>query len=489
MLNSSFIVHHSSFTMLHIPIIRKGELYRSLDVATVPHHRTREPFVEISQANSGLIRRDLRDQQTARAKLTSQSTAELVEICAQAAGHFSHDSLPLGDVSQTAEDYVSQVSATTGMPYVLARNNMDKIRGVLAGVGNVLDGLTRNIDWQVLDRGFGELNGQALSFYPRAESLGVVLPSNSPGVHSLWIPAFPLKTPLILKPGSSEPWTPYRIIQALTKAGAPREAFSFYPTDHAGAGEILRNCGRGMIFGDASSTSLWQGDSRIEIHGPGFSKVVIGEDCIDDWGKYLDVMVRSIADNGGRSCINASGIWVPAHADAISEALAERLAQIAPRPAADEQAQIAPFADPNVATRISQVIDQGLETPGAREVTVSHRQSARLVNQQGCSYLLPTIVLCEDADHPLANKEFLFPFASVVKTTQAQMPEALGPSLVVTAITADPKLISKLVNSPNVDRLNIGPVPTSQVSWDQPHEGNLFEHLYARRAFQRAVAV
>jgi len=487
MLNSSFIVHHSSFTMLHIPIIRKGELYRSLDVATVPHHRTREPFVEISQANSGLIRRDLRDQQTARAKLTSLTTAELVEICAQAAGHFSHDSLPLGDVSQTAEDYVNQVSATTGMPYVLARNNMDKIRGVLAGVGNVLDGLTRNIDWQVLDRGFGELNGQALSFYPRAESLGVVLPSNSPGVHSLWIPAFPLKTPLILKPGSSEPWTPYRIIQALIKAGAPREAFSFYPTDHAGAGEILRNCGRGMIFGDASSTSLWQGDSRIEIHGPGFSKVVIGEDCIDDWEQYLDVMVRSIADNGGRSCINASGIWVPRHAEKISEALAERLSQIKPRPADDDEARLAPFADAKVAARISQIIDQALSEPGAREVT--NRNSTRLVSHDECSYLLPTIVLCEASDHPLANKEFMFPFASVVTAAPETIPEVLGPSLVVTAITSDSRLINKLVNSPHVDRLNVGAVPTSVVSWDQPHEGNLFEHLYARRAFQRAVAV
>lgn len=472
--------------MLHIPIIRKGEPYKSLDIARVPHHRTREPFVEISQANSGLIRRDLRDQHTARAKLASLGTAELVEICASAAGHFTNDSLPLGEINQTPEDYIAQVSATTGMPYVLARNNMDKIRGVLAGVGNVLNGLTRNVDWQVLDRGFGELNGQALSFYPRAESLGVVLPSNSPGVHSLWIPAIPLKIPLVLKPGSAEPWTPYRIIQALIKAGAPREAFSFYPTGHAGAGEILRNCGRGMIFGDASSTSLWQGDSRIEIHGPGYSKVVIGEDCIDDWEQYLDVMARSIADNGGRSCINASGIWVPRHAEKISEALADRLSQIKPRAADDDEARLAPFADAKVAARISQILDQGLSEPGAREVT--NRNSKRLVSYDECSYLLPTIVLCETSDHPLANKEFMFPFASVVTAAPEMIPEVLGPSLVVTAITSDSKLINKLVNSPHVDRLNVGAVPTSVVSWDQPHEGNLFEHLYARRAFQRAVA-
>jgi len=51
---------------VHIPILRDGEAYRSLDTICTPHHRTREPFVEISQANLGLIRRDLRDQRATR---------------------------------------------------------------------------------------------------------------------------------------------------------------------------------------------------------------------------------------------------------------------------------------------------------------------------------------------------------------------------------------------------------------------------------------
>ena len=100
----------------------------------------------------------------------------------------------------------------------------------------MLAGLTRNLDLAVLDRGFGAAGGQELSFFPRGNSLGVVLPSNSPGVHSLWVPAFALKVPLVLKPGGAEPWTPYRIIQALIRAGAPPEAFCYYPADHAGGG-------------------------------------------------------------------------------------------------------------------------------------------------------------------------------------------------------------------------------------------------------------
>jgi len=474
--------------MLHIPILRRGNQYKSLDIARVRHHQTRETFVEVSQANAGLIRRDLGQQDIGTKSLEPFSTRELVNICTRAAEHFTSDELSLGDASQKPEDYVQQVSATTGLPYVLARRNMLKIKSMLANMESVLNGLTRNLDWQILDRGFGEFEGHSLSFFPRTQSLGAVLPNNSPGVHSLWIPAFPLRIALALKPGSAEPWTPYRVIQSLIKAGAPREAFSFYPADHAGAGEILRNCGRSLLFGDSSTTSAWANDPRIEIHGPGYSKIVIGADCVDDWEQYIDVMVASIADNGGRSCVNASAVWTPAHAEEISEALAKRLAQIVPRAADDENALLAPFVDPQVAKRINAIIDQGLSEPGARDVTAAYRDGERLVNWNNCSYLLPTVVLSEP-DHALAMKEFLFPFASVVQVDQNQIPAHLGPTLVVTAITKDPKLIQTLVSSPRIDRLNIGALPTNQVSWDQPHEGNLFEHLYARRAFQHAVAV
>ena len=453
----------------------------------VPHHRTQEMFVEISQANGGLVRRDLLVQETGRQALERLTVAELLEICARAAEHFVGDALPVGDDAQTPEDYVRQVSATTGLPHVLVRNNMQKIRGVLAEMESVLGGLTRQLDLRILDNGFGEANGQSLSFFPRGHSLGVVLPNNSPGVHALWIPAVPLKIPLILKPGSTEPWTPYRVIQALVRAGAPREAFSFYPTDHAGAGEILRHAGRGMIFGDASSTGSWRDDTRIELHGPGYSKIVIGADCIDEWEKYLDVLVASIAENGGRSCVNASSVWVTAHAAEIAEALAERLARIVPRAAEDEDALLAPFVDERVAARISQSIEQSLREPGARDVTAAYRNGERLVKWQNCSYLLPTVVHCESPRHTLANREFLFPFASVVEVGADEIPAALGQSLVVTAITSDDELIRRLVASPSVDRLNLGAVPTCRVNWNQPHEGNLFEHLYARRAFERAA--
>ena len=349
--------------MLHIPLLRRGRPYRSLDVVRVPDHATGKPFVEISQANPGLIRRDLLDQQSMRASLLEIPVRRLMAMTQAAAPIFLNETLPLGDVNDEPQgplDYVRQVSATTGMPHAMVRRTMHRVASVMMNVGDIIHGLTRGLDPDVLDRGYGEVDGQAVSYYPRAQALGIVLPSNSPGVHGLWVPAPAMKMPLVLRPGRAEPWTPYRIIQAFIKAGMPADAFNYLPSDHAGAGEIVRNTGRSMFFGDTAAVGAFAGDPRIELHGPGYSKVLFSADGAERWAESLDLIARSVAENGGRSCVNASGVWTPAHGREIADALASRLARIVPRAADDPEAEIAPFADANVARYINTQIDAGL---------------------------------------------------------------------------------------------------------------------------------
>ena len=475
--------------MLHIPLLRRGKPYKSLDVARAPHHATGKPFAEISQANVGLIRRDLLAQEAMRAALVTIPTTRLMELIRDAADIFLNDRLPIGDDTQRPDDYVEQLSATTGMPFVMVRRNMQRVASVMQNVPSILRGLTRGLDPAVLDRGYGEVQGQVVSFFPRSRALGIVLPSNSPGVHGLWVPAIAMKMPLILRPGHAEPWTPYRLVQAMMKAGVPADAFSYFPSDHAGAGEIVRQCGRSIFFGDTSAIGSFAGDPRIELHGPGYSKVLFGPDRAGRWQESLDLIAGSVADNGGRSCVNASGVWTPASGRDLAHALAEKLTRIEARAVDDPEASIAPFVDPRVAQRISDQIDAGLHEAGAEDVTAAYRHGPRLVQRHGSTYLLPTVIHCTSSSHPLANREFLFPFVSVVDLTpeeMAAMPAGLGPTLVVTALTNDQPLIDRLLGSDLIGRLNLGAIQTNSIVWDQPHEGNLFEHLYGRRAFQKA---
>ena len=274
-------------------------------------------------------------------------------------------------------------------------------------------------------------------------------------------------------------------------AGCPAEAFSFYPTDHEGAAAILEGSGRALLFGDESTTRAYAGNPAIQLHGPGRSKVLIGEDAIESWSDYLEVLVDSVAQNGGRSCINASSIFVPSLGDEIADALGRRLAEIEPMSATDDKAVWSAFANPKFAEFIDASIEQGLKEPGAVDVTAKFRAGARGQTLDGAQFVLPTVVRCQTVEHPLAPESDEVRARETEKTELVEMPQRdmvtkMGKSLVVTAITKDDALIDELLRSKDVARVNLGPVPTSRVEWDQPHEGNLFEFLYERRAIQRA---
>ncbi len=84
----------------------------------------------------------------------------------------------------------------------------------------ILDSLTRGLDLNILSRGYGvEARGVPVSYQAQSPVLGMVLPSNSPGVHTLWLPIIPMQIGLVLKPGPQEPWTPYRMAAGLHPGG------------------------------------------------------------------------------------------------------------------------------------------------------------------------------------------------------------------------------------------------------------------------------
>jgi hypothetical protein len=43
------------------------------------------------------------------------------------------------------------------------------------------------------------------------------------------------------------------------------------------------------------------------------------------------------------------------------------------------------------------------------------------------------------------------------------------------------------VDARNIDRLNVGPIPTCALNWLQPHEGNIIDFLFRNRAFQNSL--
>jgi acyl-CoA reductase-like NAD-dependent aldehyde dehydrogenase len=470
--------------MLHIPVNRWGEPYKSMEIDPVVHFATGETLAEVSRANAGLVERDMRQAKRARQVLREIPIRELLQKVKKAADLYTDGELPLGDGTQTPDEFVRMQSATTGLPEHMCRFNMKKNHFVLNHMEQILDALTRGLPLEVLSRGYGkEERGVPISYQAQSPVLGLVLPSNSPGVHTLWLPIIPLQVGLVLKPGPQEPWTPYRMAQAFIQAGVPRQAIAIYPSPAPEVGAaVLNNCQRSLIFGSTATVERYKGNPAVQVHGPGFSKILLGDDVVDQWEKYLDIMVDSVLVNSGRGCINCSGVWASRHTKEIAQAIAERMGPVQPLPPEDPKAALAAFTVKGQANAISADIDRDLEQPGTHDLTAKF--GPRLVKKERCDYLRPTVILCDSPEPAIAKKEYMFPFVTVVQCPQAKMLESIGPTLVCSAITEDRKFQRDLLDATHIDRLNLGALPTIQLNWLQPHEGSIVDFLFRARALQ-----
>lgn len=472
-------------TVITLSALRWGKPYKSLESQEVLHFDTGEPIAHFGSVNGGMLQLDMRHAPRARAVLRQIPMKELMTRCKKAAELFETAALPVGDGVQTVDDFIHQQSASTGLPEHLCRSNMKKNSFVLANMDKILDSLTRGLDLEIFCRGHGEEGrGVTVSYQVQSPVLGAVLPNNSPGVHTLWLPAVALQIGLLLKPGSQEPWTPYRMVSAFIEAGIPAEAFGLYPGGHDVGQALLTRCSRSMIFGSAQTVAQHAGNPKVQAHGPGFSKILLGDDVVDHWEKYLDQMVESIFSNSGRSCINCSGIWASRHTEAIAAALAERLGPVDVKPPQDPEAGLAAFTNKQMALGTWGMVQQDLQDSNVIDMTAKFGD--RLVEKERCAYLRPMIVHANSPECPVAAKEYMFPFASIVKCPQSDFVKKIGPTLVCTALTRDAKLIDDLTESTTVDRLNVGPIATNRLNWLQPHEGNLIDFLFRSRAYQLA---
>jgi acyl-CoA reductase-like NAD-dependent aldehyde dehydrogenase len=471
---------------MHLPAYRFGKPYESLERDTLVHFLTGEKVAEVSQVGGAIVGRDLQKAGKARAALLAVDPEEIVERLQTAGNLYAHGTLTVGDTKQSPEDFVKQQSATTGLPESLCRANMQKNMFVLANMDRMLDALSRGLSPEILWKGFGtEHRGVVVSYQAQSPVLGLVLPSNSPGVHTLWLPVIALGVGLVMRPGSQEPWTPYRMAAAMIEAGIPSEAISLYPGPTDVGAAILNVCRRSMIFGSAKTVEQYRANPGVQVHGPGFSKLVLGDDCVDDWERYLDVMAESVAINSGRGCINASAIYASRHTKEIAAALAERLGPIDVKPPEDPDAKLAAFTIPGAAKAIWGQIEAGLAAPGVSHMTAAY--GSRLVEGERCGWLRPVVAHCTSPEPEIAKAEYMFPFVSVVECPQAAMLEKIGPTLVCTAISEDPEFHSALIDCTAIDRLNLGPIPTTKLDWMQPHEGNIIDFLYRSRAVQLPV--
>ena len=93
--------------------------------------------------------------QRARDVLREIPIKEILQRVKKAGELYTKAELPLGDGTQTPDQFARMQSATTGLPEHMCKFNMEKNMFVLQNMDKILDSLTRGLDLSILSRGHG----------------------------------------------------------------------------------------------------------------------------------------------------------------------------------------------------------------------------------------------------------------------------------------------------------------------------------------------
>src|SRR2546427_9886670 len=90
--------------MLNIPVLRWGRPYTSLEIDNGIHFSTGETLASVSQANPGLLAKDIRQAQRARDVLCEIPSRDLIRMMQKAADLYRDATLPMCDAQQSPCD-------------------------------------------------------------------------------------------------------------------------------------------------------------------------------------------------------------------------------------------------------------------------------------------------------------------------------------------------------------------------------------------------
>ncbi|MFG2690722.1 aldehyde dehydrogenase family protein [Streptomyces sp. NPDC048405] len=298
---------------------------------------------------------------------------------------------------------------------------------------------------------------------------------NHPGVHRLWLEALALGYRVAVRPSRREPFTPHRLVAALRGAGMPDDRLVLLPTDHAGADALVRGADRAVVYGGDDVVAQYAHDPRVLPQGPGRTKILVTADT--DWREYLDVIVASVADEGGTACVNATAVLVEGDPVPLAEALAARLSALPGLPPQDERAllPVQPLERARALSSHLRAVAEGTQALLGGEGIAEDLGD-------GSAVLRPAVHLVSRADAVQLRTELPFPCVWVAPWSRADGIAPLRDTLVLSALTSDGTLVDKLLAEPTIANVYLGGYPTYWMAPGVPHDGYLSDFLMRGKA-------
>jgi acyl-CoA reductase-like NAD-dependent aldehyde dehydrogenase len=467
-----------------LPLLRNGEEYLSQSRKTLIGTKG-EKLLDVSMSPEIHIQMSLPINKKAGFSLLQDlSIDEIIDIYVDAGRIFAQDML-INNISTSLEDFAELITRSTGMPISYVNNALNMIPHVFKKreLKRILKANSPTGNLDIYDNNVGVRGNTRFGWSPRGRNVGVALPGNHPGV-SLMGALMPLfKMPTIIRASSNEPFTSFLICKSLWEAGLPPESLFHFVTDHSVVDTIVRKSDLGVIFGSEWILKAYEHNENIKTYGPGKSKILIDIENMSPTLQELsqEIAYRSISLDGGRGCINASGIVFSGDDgyEEFRDNLAQKLASAEPLDPMNPSAEI-PAMNPDAARGLYKFIKSRMDDR-ITNITAKFRDSEDfLVIKDDLAYLMPTLLELGE-EHQMRTDEYPFSFGTITKPDDYYPEELLENSLSVGYLTDNPVKTKKLLRNPTIQKVFVND-QTFLMDIAAPHEGFNAEFLYRSKA-------
>ena len=466
-----------------LPLLKNGEEYLSQSHKTLRGIHG-EDLLKVAVAPEIHVQMAMPINKASFHTLQNMPIDEVIDIFCEAGKIFTQDML-INGFSTSLSEWGELITLSTGMPIRYVNNALNMIPHIFTKkqLRRLLRANSPTGDLEIFDDYVGVRGNSRFGWSPRGMNVGVGLPGNHPSVSLLGtlVPLF--KIPAIIRASSSEPFTSFRICKSLWEAGLPHESLFHFVTDHSATDTIVRNSDLGIMFGNEWILKQYENNSKIKTYGPGRSKVLVE---IEDMTKtHLDLAVelayQSIHYDGGRGCINSSGIVYnsPHMYDEFKEKLASKLASLEPLDPMNPRAEI-PAMDPDKARGMYKMIRNRM-TGKINNLTAEIRgEDNFLAIEDNLAYLMPTLLEL-DEEHQMRTDEWPFSFGTIYRPDDYLVEELVENTLSLSYLTDNPSNSQRLLNIPSTKKVFVND-QSFTMDIAAPHEGHMCDFLYGSKA-------
>ncbi|URZ03771.1 aldehyde dehydrogenase family protein [Clostridium felsineum] len=373
-------------------------------------------------------------------------------------------------------EYVEYVHKMTGIPIKFALQRATEL-------GESLKEIPSDVKLQA-PRGtsiykYGGENHSGIYWVPVGKVLGVVAPGNNPLVHRSWLEALAVGYKILIRPSEKEPFTPYRLVESLLKAGMPEDSIAFIPGTHDIVDDIIECSDFTLIFGDLSMQKLYSKSNKVIMRGPGYAKVFLNDMKDEgDMCKLEERILDSIISDGGMKCVNTSGIVYHKNYHKNIKRIIENMLDINITGIMDYNAKL-PICTRDKAVLMSNFINKLIEDNNIKRIYSDSKDYFVDVGKNICA-MKPLILKVEGNSQWISNFELPFPAIWIYEYDENINFNILKNSLSLMAFTKDESFIEKLILEPSIKKIITQ--ENCITGRGIPHDGYILNRLFTSKA-------